>query len=75
MRREKFHMERDVLKVGDCVKIREGTLPFSYYYIAGDAAAMSGNYKASERILSSEGTVVEIGRQDSTYVVYIEFEN
>lgn len=75
MRKEKFHMEREVLNIGDTVSIKEGILPFSYYYIAGEAAAMSGNYHASERILSKEGRVVEIGRQDSTYVVYIEFEN
>lgn len=74
MRREKFHMEREVLHVGDVVSIKEGVLPFSYYYTAGAAAAMSGNYHVSERIRSNEGRVVEIGRQDSTYVVYIEFE-
>lgn len=74
MRREKFHMEREVLHVGDIVPIKEGILPFSYYYTAGAAAAMSGNYPVSERIHATEGKVVEIGRQDSTYVVYIEFE-
>ena len=32
MRKELFHMERDVLNIGDSVTIIEGQLPFSYYY-------------------------------------------
>ena len=30
MRKELFHMERDVLNIGDSVTIIEGQLPFSY---------------------------------------------
>ena len=32
MSKELFHMERDVLNIGDSVTIIEGQLPFSYYY-------------------------------------------
>lgn len=75
MRRELFHMERDVLNVGDTVTITEGELPFSYYYTVVPALAMSGNYKNLERIQSRQGVVVDKQRQDSTYLLQIEFEN
>ncbi len=74
VRRELFHMERDVLNVGDRVTITEGELPFSYYYTVVPALAMSGNYKNLERIKSREGVVVGKERHDSTYHIYIEFE-
>lgn len=74
MRRELFHMERDVLNVGDKVTITEGELPFSYYYTVAPALAMSGNYKNLERIQAREGVVVAKERHDSTYHIYIEFE-
>lgn len=75
MRRERFHMERDVLKIGDEVDIIEGVLPMSYYYTVVPALAMSGNYTTRERILSRQGRVVEITEQDGTFYVYIDFEN
>lgn len=75
MRREMFHMERDVLNVGDTVNIIEGELPFSYYYTATPALAMSGNYTPFNRILSRTGVVVAKERFDSTYHIDIEFEN
>ncbi len=74
MRRERFHMERDVLKVGDEVEITEGVLPMSYYYTVVPALAMSGNYTTTERILSRKGKVADITLQDGTYYVYIDFE-
>ena len=55
MRKELFHMERDVLNIGDSVTIIEGQLPFSYYYTIVPALAMSKNYKNAERIKSREG--------------------
>ena len=70
-----FHMERDVLNIGDTVTIAEGELPFSYYYTAIPALAMSGNFSPSNRILSRTGVVVGKERFDSTYHIYIEFEN
>ena len=60
MRDELFHMERDVLNIGDKVTITEGELPFSYYYTIVPALAMSKNYKNSERIKSREGTVTRV---------------
>ncbi len=75
MRRERFHMERDVLKVGDEVCIEEGMLPMSYYYTVIPSLAMSGNYSATERILERKGRVAGIDEQDGTYYVYIDFEN
>lgn len=50
MRKELFHMERDVLNIGDSVTIIEGQLPFSYYYTIVPALAMSKNYKNAERL-------------------------
>ena len=41
MRKELFHMEREVLNIGDSVTIIEGQLPFSYYYTIVPALAMS----------------------------------
>lgn len=75
MRRELFHMERDVLEVGDEVTITEGQLPFSYYYTIVPALAMSGNYENADRIRSRKGIVVSKERQGSTYQLYVEFEN
>lgn len=75
MRRERFHMERDVLNVGDSVNIIEGVLPMSYYYTVVPALAMSGNYTTLERIKSRTGVVAEKELQDGTYYVYIDFEN
>ncbi len=75
MRRELFHMERDVLEVGDKVMINEGQLPFSYYYTVIPALAMSRNYTNTDRIRSREGIVVSKERLGSTYEIYIDFEN
>ena len=63
MRKELFHMERDVLNIGDSVTIIEGQLPFSYYYTIVPALAMSKNYKNAERIKSREGKVVSKERK------------
>ena len=75
MRRELFHMERDVLKEGDRVEITESQLPFTYYYTVTPALAMSRNYANADRILSRKGIVVSKKRGGSTYEIYIEFEN
>ncbi|MBQ8639686.1 MAG: hypothetical protein IJ468_11010 [Lachnospiraceae bacterium] len=74
MRRELFHMERDVLEVGDEVSIIEGQLPFSYYYTIVPALAMSRNYQNADRIRSRNGKVVSKDRNGSTYEIYVEFE-
>lgn len=74
MRKEVFDMERDVLEVGQNVDIVEGELPFSYYYTVVPALAMSRNYENANRIKSRRGVVVEKEKHDSSYYVYIEFE-
>ena len=74
LRDELFHMERDVLNIGDKVTITEGELPFSYYYTIVPALAMSKNYKNSERIKSREGTVISKDRKGSTYEIFVRFE-
>ena len=54
-------MERTgLLEIGDVLPITEGKLPNSYYYTLGKAYAMSANYAVSERIKSTEGTVVSL---------------
>lgn len=75
MRRELFHMERDVLNIGDRVTITEGQLPFSYYYTVVPALAMSRNYANADRIRSREGIVVSKERNGSTYEIYVDFES
>lgn len=75
MRRELFHMERDVLNIGDRVTITEGQLPFSYYYTIVPALAMSRNYANAGRIRSREGVVVSKERNGSTYEIYVDFES
>lgn len=75
MRKELFHMERDVLNVGDRVTITEGQLPFSYYYTIVPALAMSKNYRNADRIKSKEGVVVSKERKGSTFELYVEFES
>lgn len=74
MRRELFHMERDVLEVGNKVTIIEGQLPFSYYYTIVPALAMSRNYTNANRIRSREGVVVSKERFGSTYEIYVDFD-
>jgi hypothetical protein len=51
MRIEPFTMERDILNVGDEVEVTESRLPRAWYYTAEPAAAMSGNYAPSDRLL------------------------
>lgn len=76
MRVEEFKMEREnLLKVGEEVNIVEGVLPSCWYYTIVPAIAMSGNYKASERIKSSKGIVKEIEETPRGFFVLIEFEN
>jgi hypothetical protein len=68
-------MERTgLLEVGDVLPITEGKLPNSYYYTLGKAYAMSANYPVGNRILSQEGTVVEVKETEKGYFVTVEFD-
>jgi hypothetical protein len=68
-------MERTgLLEVGDVLPITEGKLPNSYYYTLGKAYAMSANYPVGNRIMSKEGTVVEVKETEKGYFVTVEFD-
>lgn len=75
MRTEKFTMERDILNVGDTVTITESRLPRAYYYTAVPALAMSGNFTAENRILSTTGKVTGKTTESGSWILDIEFEN
>ena len=63
MRTETFKMERpNLVKPGENVKIIER------------AVAMSGCYKARERILSEFGIVKEVQENDRGFYVIVEFD-
>lgn len=74
MREMEFKMERSgLVKVGQEVEIREGRLPYSYYYVVEPAVAMSGNYSFRERLESRIGIVKEILEKDTGTYLNIEF--
>lgn len=75
MRQIEFKMERPGLcKPGDVLPITEGKLPTSYYYTLGKAYAMSANFLASERLVSREGTVINVEETEKGYFVTVEFD-
>lgn len=74
MRTEQFTMERDVLEVGQVVRIVESRLPRAYYYTVEHAAAMSGNFELTNRILSTEGTVTRKVPDGTIFLVDICFD-
>ncbi len=74
MRGMEFKMERtELLNVGDIVTVTEGVLPSSYYYTIDPALAMSGNFPQSERLSSTEGTVVDIKETPRGFYVTASF--
>lgn len=75
MRREEFKMERtNLVTIGEKYPITEGRLPNSFYYTLGQAYAMSANFDPSERIRSTEGTVVNIEETPKGFYVVVEFD-
>ena len=75
MRTETFKMERpNLVKAGDQVKIIERPGTSSYSYIIDPAVAMSGCYKARERIKSQYGIVKEVQENDQGFYVIVEFD-
>lgn len=75
MREMEFKMERTgLVEVGDKVDIREGVLPYSYYYVVEPAVAMSGNFLVHERLQSQTGVVKAIEETEKGYYIVVEFE-
>ena len=75
MRTETFKMERpNLVKAGDQVKIIERPGTSSYSYIIDPAVAMSGCYKARERIKSQNGIVKEVQENDRGFYVIVEYD-
>jgi hypothetical protein len=74
MREMEFKMERSgLVDIGQQVEIREGRLPYSYYYVVEPAVAMSGNYPFRERLEARVGTVKEILEKDTGTYLNVEF--
>ena len=75
-RREmEFKMERTgLVEIGQEVEIREGRLPYSYYYVVEPAVAMSANYPFRERLSSEKGIVKDIKETEKGYYVVVEFD-
>ena len=75
MRKEEFKMERkellEVVKKGEVFSVAEYELPNSYYYVLGNAYAMSGNFKGTERIRSTAGEVLEVQDTPRGYFVTV----
>ena len=75
MRVEEFKMERqDLLKAGDHVEIIEKNTVAFYYYTIVPALAMSGNFSFGNRIMSTEGVVQGIRKNEKGYFVDVEFD-
>ena len=75
MRQMDFKMEREgLVHVGDSVKISEGVLPSSWYYVVEPAVAMSANSSLRERLRSQEGIVKEIKQTPRGFYVVVEFD-
>ncbi|MCR5476186.1 MAG: hypothetical protein K6E92_01010 [Lachnospiraceae bacterium] len=79
MRKMEFKMERPgLLEIGQKVYVWEGELPSNYYYTIGIpedmSLAMSPNIPFTQRLLSKEGTVTDIVRNDRGYYVTAEFD-
>ena len=75
MRLMDFKMEREnLVQVGETVKVSEGVLPSSWYYVVEPAIAMSANYSFRERLHATEGIVCEIKKTDRGFYLVVEFD-
>lgn len=61
MREMDFKVEQmGVVEVGQTIKVSEGTLPGSYYYILEHSYGMSANYVTRDRLKSTEGKIIKL---------------
>lgn len=75
MREMEFKMERSgLVEIGQEVEIREGRLPYSYYYVVEPAVAMSGNFLLQERLFAKVGKVKEILEKETGMYLIVEFD-
>lgn len=75
MRQMDFKMEREnLVREGQVVKVTEGVLPSSWYYVVEPAVAMSANYTFRERLKAREGVVREIKQTPRGFYVVVEFD-
>ena len=75
MRQEQFKMERQgLIQVGDVVEISEFQSYMNYSYIIEPAVAMSGCFKAPERLKSREGVIVSVDNTPRGFIVTAEFD-
>ena len=76
MRLMDFKMEREnLVEIGETVKITEGVLPSSWYYVVEPAVAMSANFSFRERLKAREGVVKEIKQTPRGFYVVVECED
>lgn len=75
MRRIEFKMERQgLLEIGQKITVTEGVLPSNYYYTIDPALAMSPNIPFRDRLVSRQGTVIDIVENARGFYVTAEFE-
>lgn len=75
MRRIEFKMERPgLLETGQKITVTEGILPSNYYYTINPSLAMSPNIPFRNRLLTREGTVVDIVENSRGFYVTAEFD-
>lgn len=75
MREMEFKMEREgLVEPGQSVSVVEGVLPSAYYYTIVPAVAMSGNIPFSERLISREGVVKDVIRNEKGFYVIAQFD-
>ena len=75
MREMEFKIERSgLVEIGQRVEVREGKLPYSFYYVVEPAVAMSGNFTLRERLFARNGVVKEFLEKETGNYILVEFD-
>lgn len=75
MRTMEFTIEdTEALKPGMEVKVTEGVLPSSYYYMIEHALGMSANFRQSERLKTRTAVVKELRETPRFHIAVLEFD-